>query len=469
MSINIYAITDSHQETRNLATLLSGVYDFEKTNSFLLLDCGDLFKGIYNPDLSVDTYIKFKKLCPNSQIVMTLGNNDFGFDQKGLDYLKSAINKFENAGINIVCANIKPQIVPKYKIVNINGKKILITGFCLQTSVVNNLGFELEDCKKSFAELEVNEDYDKIIILNHHWYPYSRDLYEFAKPDLIIGGHEHSPIVADYERNIYYPLAFARTLYKMQLDNNIKNVEQIPLEKFKILSEFDTFIRKYENENELFKPIAKRVLNLWKRYSEPCPLGTFISDNMKRVANTDIAFHSTGFTMYQLSTDTSNIITKYDFEKVICASTPIVKLEIDTNQLKKVFENATSRRMYKNNGNSRFLQCSNNISITGQGNVEDKTYKIIQITIDGIELLDNNGEPIYPKRKFTCAVDKFIASGEQGYEVLKKIPHTTVLQNGEPVQLNKLLLQSLQIAQDIFPPNSEYCIFTLHDLPNKYV
>ena len=50
METNIYAITDSHQESRNLSKLLSGVYNFEKDSKtpFLLLDSGDLFKGIYD-------------------------------------------------------------------------------------------------------------------------------------------------------------------------------------------------------------------------------------------------------------------------------------------------------------------------------------------------------------------------------------------------------------------------------------
>ena len=63
-------------------------------------------------------------------------------------------------------------------------------------------------------------------------------------------------------------------------------------------------------------------------------------------------------------------------------------------QLKKVFENATLKRMYKNNGNARFLQCSGNICITGKGNPQDKTYKILQIEINGEKLLDKKQSEI---------------------------------------------------------------------------
>ena len=220
----------------------------------------------------------------------------------------------------------------------------------------------------------------------------------------------------------------------------------------------------YEQETELYKPVAKRVLNLYKWYSEPCALGTFISDNMKRVANTDIAFHSTGFTMFSLKTSDSDVITKYDFEKVICASTPIVKVALNIAQLKRIFENATLRRMYKNNGNARFLQCSQNICIRGKGNPEDKTYKIIQIEINGEKLLDEFQNPIDDRKIYTCAIDEFISKGEQGFELLKFLDKEYVEYENKQVHLNELLLDSLKKAQNLYPPNTQYPVFKLIDL-----
>ena len=147
METNIYAITDSHQESRNLSRLLSGIYNFEKDNTkdFLLLDCGDLFKGIYEKDLSVKAYLKIKELLPQAQIFITLGNNDFGFNKNDFEYLKTTVQKFQNAGINVICANLfdnktntHADWIPEYKIVEINNQKILITGFCLNNSCAKN-------------------------------------------------------------------------------------------------------------------------------------------------------------------------------------------------------------------------------------------------------------------------------------------------------------------------------------------
>ena len=52
--------------------------------------------------------------------------------------------------------------------------------------------------------------------------------------------------------------------------------------------------------------------------------------------------------------------------------------------------------MYRDRGNSRFVQCSQNITITGKKYPETKTYKIIQININGEDLLDENQNPINP-------------------------------------------------------------------------
>ena len=180
MTTNIYAITDSHQESRNLSRLLSGIYNIEKdlNRPFLILDAGDLFKGIYDKDLSVNAYLKLKELLPQSEIVITLGNNDFGFKKSDFEYLKDTVKKFQNTGIKVVCANLSPKFVPEYEIIHINSEKILITGFCLNNSCAKKFGYELTPPEESFEKLieSINEEYDKIIVLNHHWYTYSKNL-----------------------------------------------------------------------------------------------------------------------------------------------------------------------------------------------------------------------------------------------------------------------------------------------------
>jgi len=469
MKTNIYALTDSHQESRNLSRLLSGIYNYEKDNCnpFLILDAGDLFKGIYDKELSVNAYLKIKELLPQSEIFITLGNNDFGFKKADFEFLKDTIKKFQIAGINVVCANVRPQIGIPYKIININEQKILITGLCLNNASARKFGCELLPQQECIEELlkSVEEDYDKIIVLNHHWYTYSRQLKDkIPQIDLIIGGHEHSPISPDYENNIFYPYSFARTMYRITMDENIEDIEQIPGDGLNFTPEFEKPIIRYEREVKLYEPMVRRVLDLTKCYSDPCPLGTFISDAMKKAGNTDIAFHSTGFTMYPMRLSDSETITKYDFERVICAATTIETAEINTEQLKNTFENAAKFRMYKDRGNTNFLQCSQNVKIAGTGNPEDKTYKILQISIDDEDLLDENQKPLNPERKFTCTIDSFIGSGELGFKDLKELSKTKVIKNNSDIKINELFLSALFEAEKTYKNPCKYPSFKWLDM-----
>ena len=89
----------------------------------------------------------------------------------------------------------------------------------------------------------------------------------------------------------------------------------------------------------------------------------------------------------------------------------------------------------------------------------------IQININGEDLLDKNQNPINPDKKFTCTIDPYIGSGEQGFEVLKNIPKTQVLQNGKEVKINELFCNAVTKAEKEFSnTNSEYPSFGLIDL-----
>lgn len=91
---NIYTITDTHQDTRKTRTVLSEVVNkAKKQKNVLLLNCGDMFKGIYPRELEADSFVKAKELAPELEIVTTLGNNDLGFNEQHLKYLISTIKK----------------------------------------------------------------------------------------------------------------------------------------------------------------------------------------------------------------------------------------------------------------------------------------------------------------------------------------------------------------------------------------
>ena len=58
---------------------------------------------------------------------------------------------------------------------------------------------------------------------------------------------------------------------------------------------FKTELEEYEKTSGLLDNIAPYTLHLPKQYSKPCPLGSFLADEMMKVSDCDIAFFATGF------------------------------------------------------------------------------------------------------------------------------------------------------------------------------
>ena len=65
-NINLFALTDCHQEARKLCQLFSGIIHRAPQNgkNTLICDCGDLFKGIYDSNLCVESYLKLRQKLP---------------------------------------------------------------------------------------------------------------------------------------------------------------------------------------------------------------------------------------------------------------------------------------------------------------------------------------------------------------------------------------------------------------------
>lgn len=475
----IFATTDPHQETRKECAFLSlAAQEAKRNDNILFLNAGDLFKGIYPKEIEVESYLEFKKSAPNVEVVIALGNNDFGFDKNGLDFLQKTARKFGNKGIHLVCANVfdketgkRPDWIKPYKVIERDGDRIMVTGFCLDC--INNTahGVKAVDSKEVLKELKKDikkEKPEALIILNHDWLSKSSELADFAKEqgikvDLMVGGHEHDRLPPVSAKRIYYPHAFANTMYKMDMDiqdgiNRLKNVELIENNNLDVSPVFEKALKVSEKKTGLLDPVAPYVLNLTKKYSEPCALGSFTADAMKNAAKTDVAFFSTGFLMAPKPYNEGKTITNYDFKRTIIADSQLQKVELTADELKEVFTNA---QMNIKNSNAKFLQASNNLMIIGDE--KDKRFNISQIYLDNKPLFDSEtGKAINPNQKISCAIDPFIANGGQGFDTLKnadKKPLTKMLQ---PLRINDVLMNALKEAPDKYKKGDEYPHFEIH-------
>ncbi|MCR5265533.1 MAG: 5'-nucleotidase C-terminal domain-containing protein [Cyanobacteria bacterium RUI128] len=479
----IYAISDSHQETRKTSAFLSKILDeSRRNNNVLFLNCGDIFKGIYPKTMERDCYLKLKEANPDIEMVMTLGNNDFGFNKDGLDYLIDTVKTFSDKGIKTVCANIfdkdgnRPEWLEPYTIIERDGDRTFVTGFCIDN--INTAKFGIVPKKQEEVLDEIcsaikQEKPDNVIILNHDYMPVSKNLVKSCKDkgvdvDIIIGGHDHEFVQPDKKLNIYYPQSFSDSMYQMNIVNkkgkkSVDGVKMVKSDGLDIKPEFETEISSYEEETGLLDSIAPSTLNLEKRYSKPCSLGSFLADEMKKTADADIGFFSTGFLMKPMLYKTDSEITNYDFKKTIIAETPIKKVELSVSDLKEVFQHSLKNNGY-GSSNPKFLQCSNNVRLQGKDNPAGKTWELKQIFINDKPLLDSKGEPFEPDKKYTCVIDSYIADGGQGFSVLQQREKQDVVIDGTSVKINEVLMNGLKSAPEKYEKGADYPSFKIDEL-----
>ena len=465
---DIYALSDTHQDTRKTRTILSeAVKTAQKNDNILLLNCGDMFKGIYPKELEADSFVKAKELAPNLEMVMTLGNNDFGFNGDSLQYLINTVKKFADAGIKTVCANIfdaktgkRPGWIKPYAIVERDGDKNFVTGFC-----INNINSKeitpkpqaevLEEIKTAIEK----EKPDNVIILNHDYLPSSKDILNKAKEldfpaDIIIGGHDHKPMGHLHpEEHIYYPPAFSEGIvhFKINKQGDFKRVQNLKLIKEEDLSPSKEMIGNLSKyERELLEPIAPCRIKFTKEYSNPCSLGTFLADEIKNTLDTDICIFSTGLLVKPLPyKDTP--LTNYDFQKTMMAKLPLKKVELTPEVLKQMFEHSFKNRTTDIPGNAKFLQASSNLKVKGICDKTNNKYTVEEIYINNKPILNTD-------KKISCAIDEYLSNGGQGFEMLKQIP-----KEDTPLKIDEAFKHSLKVTALEYPKGSLYPCYEIEE------
>jgi len=478
----IFALTDSHLQTRGKCALLTKIINYAgKHDNVLALDGGDMFKGIYPPQAEVDSYITAKKLRPNLEIVINIGNNDPGTNAPAFEFFKKSVKTLSDNGIHVISANTKNKATGKpiegvkpYAIVNRDGDKVMVAGFCINNLTHTTYGLKSEEPKKILEGLKQaieEEKPDGLIILNHDWFTQSQELMKFSKDkgikvDLMIGGHEHDKFEPDTKSRIYYPEAFNKSMYQFDLLLNngqsyLKNIQLLQNNNLKINPKLNKQLVVFEKQEKLMDEIAPSVLNLTKSYSDPCPLGTFVADSMKKAGDTDIALLSTGFLMSPMPYQKGKKILEFDLRKTMTAKTPIEKITVTPEILKEVFQNALENRMLTDRGNAKFLQCSQNVKLVGEGNKEDKTYKLKQIFINDNPLLDEKGNALEPSKEITCTIDPYIGNGGQHFNMLKDLKKEKVLRDGKELLLENLFKSELKKVAETPPESPEYPSFSL--------
>ena len=492
---SIRALTDSHQEARDEGRLLSKIAQDAKTkDNILLLNCGDLFGGVYSRDLLKDMYLDFKKQNPNVEVVMTIGNNDLISskdkyapkdpldNRNSIDFFKDTIEEFSENGINVVCANLRdkttgktPDWIKPYSIVERDGDRIFVTGFCIDRLPSKALNVDVLSQEEAFGDLIKyieQEKPDSIIVLNHDYLDTSKKLLEQANKngitiDLIIDGHDHDNPESLPELNLYSPKCFSKSMFEMDLDikgkvKQILNAREIKSADLPISDTINSLLSDYEAKSGILDKVAPHILNLPKSYAHPGALGTFIADGMKDIAQTDVAFFASNVVRVPIYYQEGKDVLNYDTRKTITFDSTVQTAKFTSSELKDILTTAFENRLKLGEQNARFLQCSSNIKIVGEGNSKDKSYSIKQIYIDGKPLFNENGEPIDDTKKFTCAFDNFIPTDGRS-KVLEKADKKDVITDGKKLRIDEVLKRQLISAEGKYETGITYPKYELQE------
>ena len=245
--------------------------------------------------------------------VFTIGNHEFDYGWNNFAKLVPKA-KFNIYGANVLDEKTGKALLERYKIYNINGKKIAILGITTDDlsglTLSKNLegikiADQIETVKKLVKEIEKQNIY-LIIAVTHIGIDEDKKLAEAVPElDLIVGGHSHTFLnraVIIGNTHIVQAGCYGRYVgeFKFSCDKtkitdfSYKLIEVLP-SKMAPSADVKKVVDKYENQ--VAKEMDVVIGNLkrdWIKGGVESNLGNWLTDAMKEKSKTDIAFSNSG-------------------------------------------------------------------------------------------------------------------------------------------------------------------------------
>jgi 5'-nucleotidase len=237
--------------------------------------------------------------------------------------------------------------------------------------------------------------------------------------DVILGGHEHEPLVAEEGRTLITKAgADARYLVQVDLwvgsDGKLRERSwtfhevsaRIPPDPLT-----ETYVRGYTERlnRELAVVVGQTAVPLEGRRerlrTEETNLGDFIADAMRARARTDVALINGG----GIRSDRvipSGPLTRRDLAAMSPFGNVVMTLELTGTTLREVLEQALPQREREGGG---FLQVSG-LTVTYDP-AKPAGQRVVAMTV--------GGAPLDPARRYTAAVIDYIAAGKDGLTALR--------------------------------------------------
>ncbi len=429
--------------------------EVEKAGGYtLLLSAGDTNMGVPESDM-LDAEPDFKLMNQLGYAAMTLGNHEF---DKGRDVLlkQKEWAEFPFLSANIVKKDSGELLVEPYTIKEFDGLKVAIFGLTAEDTPVltlpeNTADVEFKNATETAKELvpKLREEADIVIALTHlgFWenltgeYFSSGDL-SLAKAvpgiDVIVGGHSHTAVTeAEVVGDTLIVQAGEWSKYVGRLDLTIdSDADKITEYTYKLIpvnmkerityndkrylmyvdkgyiedGEIVEAMTPYEEQADelLSQPIGEALVELDGARelirSQETNLGNLVTDALRAKTGAEIALHNAGGIRSDIA---PGPITYRDILKVHPFGNTLVLLDMTGAQIMDVLNYAVTIEP----GRGAFLH------VSGLKWTLNRTKGIAENVMIG-------DAPIDLEKTYTVVTINFLATGGDGYSMLKDIAST---------------------------------------------
>jgi len=288
-----------------------------------------------------------------------------------------------------------------------------------------------------------------VIAITHQDMEADRELGDKAAIDLIVGGHEHEPLVAESARAIVTK-AGSDARYLVQIDLWATRDGRL-VERSWTFHEVSTryppdpaiekMVARYAEEfqRELGGAVGRTEIALDARRqilrSQETGVGNFIADVMREAHGADVAVMNGGGIRGDKIFPPGPLIRR-DVYELVPFSNAVVKVELTGSALRQMLEHGLAQADNQGGG---FLQVSG-----------------VRVSYDGtrpagrrIVTLEVGGKPVDPNARYTVATIEFIANGGDGQTAFRGA-RVLVTQANAP-DLPTLVLRAIEARRTIAP------------------
>ena len=409
-----------------------------RNSGMLLLDCGDINTGEPVSDiLLAEPDVKLMNLIGYD--AMAVGNHEFDLPLPKL-LEQSRIANFPYLGANVFYRDSGKRVFSAWKLFTIHGVRIAVIGAVTAkvpdiSTCGNDPRLEFRDPEQVLPEIlrKLRPRADFIVVLIHLEHPEVLQLAaKFPQVDIFIGGHTHLPISRPVkvgtktlvtEAGAYglmvgrFDLTFIdRQLHHwdyqligVNLSQPIRDEDGNILcrpypKKFAAAPQVKRFLAPYlaRTEKLLGQEIGSATADIPKamRSLRPhsSPLGNLIADAIREFSKSDIALQNTGGVRADLL---KGPITHRTIRQILPFANSVIIYRLTGKQVMDIF-----RTMIANG--------------PGQGGVLEVSGITLRIENQRIFEVKVGSKPIVADAIYKVAVNSFLASGGDGYQLFKK-------------------------------------------------